>query len=496
MPEDDKHILVNSTPMSDTGEGLATLLKIDVYNGRTKRKLATSPIAYADFVTDVDGKVKAVAGTDGQNRRQLYLRVGNEWEKVPKSKFGTDFYPLSISASGQYLYTLDDYQQDLRGLFKLNLKTLEYKQVYTDPRVDITDVEMTTDGRTAFALRVDDGYPAYLLLNNKLEEAKVFKSLLSVFPNNKVNITSRTRDGSKYVVYAGSDIDPGKLYLFDNKRKSLQFLFQYKEGLNSKELAQTEPFSFKAEDGLELNGLFTQAKRTKTDGIAPLVVLVHGGPHGIRDFWGFSSQVQYLAQNGYSVLRVNYRGSGGFGLDFELAGHQNWGSLIQQDILQAYQWAIANGKAEAGNACIMGASFGGYSAVQSVTKYPDVYKCAVANAGIYDLELMFDEGDVQKRFSGRSYLRTVLGTDEEALKSNSPVHYVEKIKVPLFLAHGERDERAPVEHVERLKDALDEAKKDYEWYVLDKEGHGFSNEENQKRYMKQVITFLNKNLSI
>jgi dipeptidyl aminopeptidase/acylaminoacyl peptidase len=142
----------------------------------------------------------------------------------------------------------------------------------------------------------------------------------------------------------------------------------------------------------------------------------------------------------------------------------------------------------------MGASFGAYSAIQSAAIYPSTYKCAIANAGIYDLELMFDEGDVQERRSGMSYLKKVLGTDDKLLKSMSPVNYVEKIKIPLLLAHGEDDERAPYAHAERLREALDKVDKSYEWFVLDKEGHGFYNPENQKAYMKKVVGFLDKHL--
>jgi len=537
LPDDKRHILISSTPMSKTGESLATVFKLDVYTGKVRKKIATSPVPFANFVTDPEGNLRAVAGRDLNNKKQLFLKTNKGWDKVPSDKLGDTLELLSVSASGKYLYTLDNFKQDLVGFFKLNLETLEYKEVYTDKSVDITDVEMTTDGRTAFALRVDEGYPAYLLFNKKHEEAQVFKSLLSVFPNNAVTITSSTSDGRKYIVSAGSDVDPGKLYLFDKTSNSLRFLFQYKEGLKNEELAQTEPFSFKSNDGLTLNGFFTMAKSSsaKSGKVAPVVVLVHGGPHGKRDFWEFSSQVQYLALNGFSVLQVNYRGSSGFGKNFERAGHKQWGSLIQQDLHNAYQWVVDNGKAKKGEVCIMGESFGAYSAVQSVIKYPDVYKCAVANEGVYDMALMLESGYEQKTRSGRRNLKTVLGTDKGELKAMSPVHYADKINVPILLTHGnddvqreveklysvsylvnnyssddyvdkmkppifladdKEDKRAPYAHSKRLKDALKKANKPYDWYVFDKDGLGTYNPENQKRYMKQVVKFLNQHLAI
>ncbi len=489
LQEDDKHILISSKLWSRTGERLPIAHKLNVYTGVMK-SLMTSPIPHARFLTDTQGKIKAVVGTDKNNYEQLYLRKDGDWHLVPKSIVGDFNYPLSISGSGKYLYAIDDFQQDIKGIFKLNLEDHSYKNIYTDKAVDITNVEMTADGRSAFAIRVDESYPSYLILNKKLREAKAFKTLLKSFPYSKVRITSVTDKGDLYIVSVSSDIDPGSLYLFDNETNKLQLLFKYKTKFKGSDFAQMEPIKFKSSDGQIIRGYFTPAKSKDKNAIAPVVVLVHGGPAS-RDFWSFSSQVQYLALNGYSVLQVNYRGSTGYGASHEFAGHKAWGTTIQQDIFEAYQWLISQNKALPGKACIMGASFGAYSAIQSAAIYPDTYKCAIGNAGVYDLELILEENGSQ---ATKSYFKTVLGTDEKQLKSMSPVNYAEKIKIPLLLAHGEKDEIAPIEHIESLREALDDANKPYEWFVVDKEGHGFYNPENQKNYMKKVVSFLDKNL--
>jgi len=494
LPEDEKHILISSTPMSNSGERLASVYKLNVYNGIFKRKITTSPLSFTRFITDNSGELSALTGTANDNKELLYIRKEGEWEKVPSGTVGSKVYPLSVSASGKYLYTVDSYQQNLKGIFKLNLENYNYTRVYTDKVVDITDVEMSTDGRSAYAIRVDENYPSYLILNKKLAEAQVFKNLLKSFPYSKITITSKNEDGSKYIVLVSSDVEPGNIYLYDKKENQLRFLFKFKPQIDTSEFAEMMPIQLTSSDNETISGYFTQAKLTETGQLPPVVVLVHGGPHGVRDYWQFSSQVQYLALNGYSVLQVNYRGSGGYGKNFEVLGHKNWGGTIQQDIVDAYQWLVTNKKAKEHQVCIMGASFGAYSAIQSAIKYPDTYKCAIANAGIYDLELMFEEGDIQSRRSGKSYLKNVLGTDQTKLRAMSPVNFVDKINIPLFLAHGEEDERAPFEHVERLRTALDKAKKPYQWFVIDKEGHGFYNPENKKAYMKGVLNFLNENL--
>ena len=493
LPEDDEHILISSTPMSKTAELFPTALKLNVYTGKVKKKLVRAPVANARFLTDNNGKIRAVSGIDKNYHSQLYLRQNDQWKLVDHSIVGKSVYPLSVSASGKSLLTLDNKGQDLTGIFELNLNDLSYQHYFTDRAVDIKHVEMTTDGRSAYAIKIDETFPAYVILNKQAEEADTLKDLLKSFPYSEVTITSKTRNGNFYMVLVSSDIDPGTLYMFDKKHNKLSALFKMMPEVKTSDFVQVEPVKMTASDGQVLNGYFTAAKSADKNHIAPLVILVHGGPVA-RDYWQFSPQVQYLALNGYSVLQVNYRGSSGYGREFEIAGHQAWGTLIQQDIADAYQWLIKQNLAKAGNACIMGASFGAYSAIQSAVKFPDTYKCAIANAGIYDLELMFEEGDIQQRASGKSYLTRVLGTDKAQLKSMSPVHHVAGIKIPLLLAHGENDKRAPFEHARRLRSALDANNKPYQWFVIDKEGHGFYNPENQKAYMQEVINFLNKQL--
>jgi len=491
LPEDDTHILISSTPMSKTGERLASALKLNIYTGVIKKDYGRAPIAFANFLTDTHGELKAISGTDRFHKKHIYLKNGSDWGKLPQDTTGSYVKLLSLSKSGKYLYTLDNHKQDLQGIFKLNLEDLSYTNVYTDRAVDITDVEMTTNGRSAFAIRVDENYPAYLILEKNNEEAKTFKTLLKSFPYSEVNITSRTQDGNFYIVHVSSDIDPGSLYLFDKKQQQSKLLFKFYPNIKNSDLMQVEPIKLTASDGQTIHGYFTEAKNTTKKKPAPLVIMVHGGPHGVRDLWGYSNSVQYLALNGYSVLQVNYRGSDGYGQKFKLSGYRAWGSLIQQDIYNAYQWLIEQNKASAGNACIMGASFGAYSAIQSAAIYPNTYNCAIANAGVYDLELIHEENNSR---AVASFWDEALGTNTEQLRKISPVYYADKIKAPLLIAHGEDDDVAPIEHAERLREALDKANKPYDWYVVDKEGHGFYNPENQKAYMKKVLYFLDKHL--
>jgi len=404
LPEDEKHILISSTPMSNSGDKLAKVYKLNVHTGVQSRKLMQSPIPYADFTTDQQSQVRIVTGVDDQNinRAYWYNADEREWDEIPQKDIGEQFTPLGFDQSGDWLYIVDNQAQDMSALVKMHTKTGERKTIFADKEVDITDVVFDTQGTGVYAVRIDPGYPTYVVTDAKHPEAQIFKMLVQTFAGYKVNIVSRSADGNKNVVMVSADTLPASFYLYDVAKNSIVPLFNNLVGLQENQLARTETVSFKARDGLTIHGYFTRPKDVADKAQIPLVTLVHGGPHGIRDYWLYDREVQLLASLGYGVLRVNFRGSGGYGNAFQKAGYHHWGDAMQHDIIDGTQWAIKNLGVNGEKVCIMGGSFGGYSAVQSATIAPDLFKCVVANAGVYDLEMMYEEGDIPEQgFGGR-----------------------------------------------------------------------------------------------
>jgi dipeptidyl aminopeptidase/acylaminoacyl peptidase len=226
----------------------------------------------------------------------------------------------------------------------------------------------------------------------------------------------------------------------------------------------------------------------------PLVVMPHGGPHSIRDTWGYDWEVQLLASYGYAVLQVNFRGSGGYGVEFEEAGYREWGAKMQDDITDATLWAVEQKIATRDNICIYGASYGGYAALMGAVREPDLYRCAASDAGVTDLELMFHRGDTHEHTAGLVYLEKVLGTDPESLHARSPVYNAERINVPVLLMHGKEDWRADYAHATRMRDALEKAGKKVEFVSFGQEGHGAYDEENRKEVYTRLLAFLAQNL--
>ena len=257
-------------------------------------------------------------------------------------------------------------------------------------------------------------------------------------------------------------------------------------------MAATQAVEFKARDGLTLHGYLTLPQGQEK--LLPIVVLPHGGPHGVRDTWGFDWEVQLLANRGYGVLQVNFRGSDGFGAQFRRSGYGQWGAAMQDDITDATLALIERGIADKDRICIYGASFGGYAALMGAVKTPDLYCCAIGSMGVYNLPMTFKEGDIADTTRGLNYLKLVLGEDQNKLKQLSPAFNTEKIKAQVLLIHGKQDKRAPLEQVQSLMAAMDKNNKPYQFLLIKDEGHGYYDEDNRIKVYKKLLTFLDKHI--
>ncbi len=241
-----------------------------------------------------------------------------------------------------------------------------------------------------------------------------------------------------------------------------------------------------ARDGTHLHGYLT--KPAGTNGPLPMVVEVHGGPFGIFDQWEFDDDAQILVQAGYAVLRVNYRGSGNYGRSFKQAGARQWGLTMQDDLTDATRWAIDKGIADPERICIYGASYGAYAALMGVAREPSLYACAAGYVGVYDLERMRRE-DARKARSFSTWTSEWVGAHGQ-LKSVSPIYLADQIKVPVFLAAGGKDERAPIEHSRDMEEALRKAGGTVRTLYFPSEGHGFYSEEHRRAYYVALLDFL------
>jgi len=497
LVNDKRKMLIVTYPWTANSEPHTVVYEVDVFSGK-RRKVTTSPSKMAQFLTDHEGNVRAAVSTDDYIKPIIHTRgkSGEGWKELDLGKLSySDVNLQAFDKKGESIYITASVSGEAAGLYKLDLKTKAIELVHKEDGVSPKKIWIDETSKELFAIETELGYPTYAFIDSNSPKSARLKSFLASLPGNQVQLVSSTEDGDMNIIYSSSDRNPGDYYLFSATKNSLQYLFSARSWLDPELMAHTKPISFTSRDGLTVHGYLTLPVGAEEKNL-PLVVMPHGGPHGPRDWWGFDPDAQILANRGIAVLKVNFRGSGGFGRNFEHAGHKKWGAEIQFDIIDGVKYLIEQGTVDKNNMCIMGASFGGYSALQSAILEPEMFKCAIGVVGVYDLPLMFDEGDVAEHDSGQQYLKSVLGTDEAQLKAFSPSYNIDKLKAPVLIVHGGEDERAPIEQAESLIDALKQADHPHVYELLEDEGHGFYKPEHRARYYKQVLTFLEQHLTL
>lgn len=493
LPDDDRNVVVMVRPFAELPYTTAELL--DVYTGR-RTVLARSPVTEADFSTDGRGVVRFAYGRTVNNANQLYMRAGEgqEW-KILNDEDVTERVelPLGLSADQRVAYLSVEQAKGTDAIVALDLESGQRTELLRNPRVDPEETLYSRDGKGIPVAAVFwDGKPKIEMLDGRHPDGRLLRSLQEAFPNDYVQITSTTRDGALALVEVSSDTNPGDFYVFDIAAKKMDYLLSRRNWFDPERLSPSRPVEIKARDGLLLHGYLTVPKGSAGKDL-PMIVHPHGGPYGIRDRWGFNSDVQMLAAAGYAVLQVNFRGSGGYGRAFRQAGAREWGRAMQDDLTDATRWAIQAGIADPRKICIYGASYGAYAALTGAAKEPDLYRCAAGNVGVYDLPMMHTRGDTQELKWGRNYLRDWIGEAKD-LASASPTNMATRIKSPVFMAAGGEDERAPVQHTELMERRLKAAGVPVEAVYYRTEGHGYYKEENQRDYYTKLLAFFSRHL--
>ncbi len=320
----------------------------------------------------------------------------------------------------------------------------------------------------------------------------------AALPGTVNRITSSTDDGLMFTVVALSDRQPPVYFLLnlhtDGPRKpGLVLIGRANSKIDPRRMAPMESVSYQSRDGLTIHGYLTLPLGHKPGQRLPFIIHPHGGPYGIRDEWGFDPEVQFLVSRGYAVLQPNYRGSGGYGADFLLAGRREWGGKMQDDLTDGVKWAIGQGIADPARVAIVGASYGGYAALAGVTFTPDLYCCAVNYVGVSDLTIITSWA--RRPDPQHLYEKNWIGDDKTYLYERSPVNFVQNIRVPILNAYGENDPRVDLDHWKRLKAQLDRYGKPYEFVQEGNEGHGFRHESARVGFYRRVEEFLAKNLT-
>ncbi|MCK5129082.1 MAG: S9 family peptidase [Clostridiales bacterium] len=304
------------------------------------------------------------------------------------------------------------------------------------------------------------------------------------------NLLSSSNDDAYWIVSYDYDVKTTDYYVYNAATKKVRFLYNSNPKMKGYDYAPMEPMQYTASDGLTIHGYATYPVNMKHSAL-PMVVLVHGGPWA-RDVWDFDPEVQFLANRGYMVLQVNFRGSTGYGKDFMLAGDMEWSGLMHQDILDAVDWAIDNGYANPERIAIYGASYGGYEALVSATKNSDVFACAVDMFGPSSLLTLVSSQPPQWNAYANNLYRSIgdPAKDEAEMIKRSPLYYVEDISIPLLVVQGGNDVRVTPTESEQVVDAMKQAGLPVDYLFFPNAGHGFSSRADVTTFYQKVEEFL------
>ena len=455
--------------------------------------LAENPGNVQSWISDHAGRLRLAVTTDGVNTELLHREdESSDWHSVARYDFKESASPQFFTPDNRDLYVASNVGRDRFAIALLDLADGREKEVlFEHPEVDVTQTMYSRErSRLTGALFETDRLHYHFFDDDR---AALQRTIDEAMPGYENRIVSYSRDESRCVVHSGSDRQPGRYYLLEVERGQLQLLFAGAPWLDEERMAPVEPIRLKARDGLTLHGYLTRP--LGSEGPVPLVVHPHGGPWH-RDSWGFDPELQLLADRGYAVLQVNFRGSTGYGRRFWEASFGEWGLKMQDDVTDAVRWAIDAGHADPQRVAIYGGSYGGYATWAGVTKTPELYACGVSYVGVSNLFTWIESIPAYWKIY-LEMLYEMVGhpeRDAERFRATSPLFHVEQIRCPMLVAQGANDPRVPQHESDQIVAALRQKGLDLEYLLKEDEGHGFRNEENRFEFYRAMERFLARHL--
>ena len=490
LEDDPDHIILG---LNKRDPRIHDAFRVNITDG-TMKLIAENPGNISGWMTDHDGNLRVAITSDGVNTSLLYRDSESEsFKTILTTDFKVRVDPLFFTFDNKNLYVASNRNRDKSAIYSFDItETQEKELIFENDQVDVsglmyskkrkvlTGVSYTVAKREIFFF--DDWRKD---IQNKLERK---------FPGYEVGITSFSKDEKNAIVVTYSDKSRGTYYSYDVEKNELNELAKISPWLNEDHMAEMKPITYTSRDGLTIPGYLTLPVGSGGKNL-PFVVHPHGGPWA-RDSWGYNSEVQFLANRGYAIFQMNFRGSTGYGRKFWESSFKQWGKTMQDDITDGVNWLIDQGIADPDRIAIYGASYGGYATLAGLAFTPDLYTCGVDYVGVSSL-FTFMESMPPYWELYRDMMYEMIGhpeNDKELLAASSPLLHVENIKVPLFIAQGANDPRVKKAESDQIVEALKTRGIDVPYMVKDNEGHGFYNEENQFDFYREMEKFLEKHL--
>jgi dipeptidyl aminopeptidase/acylaminoacyl peptidase len=487
--------------LNDRDPQFHDLYRVNIGTG--ERELVQKNTEYAGFVVDDDFKVRFASKMmpdgslqyfepDGSGGWKEYINVGSD-DTLTTSIAGFD-------KTGQKLYLTDSRGRNTSALVEVDLASGEQKVLASNDKADVSGVIAHPTEKNIQAVSFDYLRPEWQVLDESIAPDLEY---LKTVADGELQVASRTQDDKLWIVAYVMDDGPVRYYRYDRPNKKAEFLFTNRKSLEGQPLAKMHPVVIKARDGKELVSYLTLPKASDPNNIGrpkeplPLVLLVHGGPWA-RDLWGYDTEHQLLANRGYAVLSVNYRGSTGLGKEFTNAGNKEWAAKMHDDLIDAVDWAVAEKIADPAKVAIMGGSYGGYATLVGLTFTPEKFACGVDIVGPSNIFTLLSTippywAPMIQMFKDRVGDPT---TEEgkKLLGERSPLNFVEKISKPLLIAQGANDPRVKQSEADQIVAAMKEKKIPLTYVLFPDEGHGFARPQNNLAFYAVAEAFLAKQL--
>ncbi|MBV8688024.1 MAG: S9 family peptidase [Alphaproteobacteria bacterium] len=466
--------------------------RLNLPSGRYER-VAVNPGNVVGWVADSALAVRAALATTSSGGFQLLVREDEDsgWNRARSWGPEEHGHPLFFSAAGDTLYLIANHDAETNRLIALDMKSGRETVLAEDRDYDIVSAVQDPVTGVPQAAVVSAERSRTITLDPAIGEdlAAIRDAMGESF-----RVFNRSGDGRVWLLSSISDRHPPACYVYESESRRVSLAIDDYSEFDRYALSRMEPIAFRARDGLLLRGYLTLPPgQGKAPG--PAVLKVHGGPWA-RDTWGFDPMVQWLANRGYAVLQLNYRGSAGYGKGFLAAGHRQWGRRMQDDLIDGIAWLVARGVADPARIGIMGASYGGYAALAGLSLTPEAFAAGVCMFGPSDL-MAFLRNVPKQWTSYRSLLHARVGdpeVDAEALEGVSPIKNYRSIRAPLLVAHGANDARVPCAETDRFVSALRSAGGTVDYLVFADEGHGFTRPENRLHLCARIEAFLASHL--
>lgn len=464
----------------------------EAFRPNMRTRLNTGAKGDAWWFADADGTLRLGVVLRGQDY-VLVNAQGTRFADVMTLSDEIGFEPVAISADASKVYGLTDKDRAQRDLVEYDVASNRISRtLFSQAGIDIV-APLFDDRRNVIGASY---YREGQLVSEYFQknDAHVLHKLIEAFPGQTVEVIERSRDGRQLVARLDSSDQPPRLYHLDTNRATAALIDDEYPWLQGRTFAATHVVKLQASDGLQLEAFLTLPEAAAP---RPLIVFPHGGPIGVADRLHFDNEVQFLAAQGYAVLRVNFRGSEGYGRAFREAGHRGYGTRIEDDIDAAINTVLARYPLDPARMCILGSSYGGYSALISAVRWPQRFRCAVSIAGVSDRLLFFTASDSGGNQKSRELMEKLMGNpnqDAEQMQASSPLYQYQQLTLPILLAHGRKDARVDFEHSRRMARLLALAQHPPRELYFDDEGHGITSSVNQTRLWDGISEFLRQNL--